>query len=302
MKNKNEKKLKNDYLEILNPTEYSKLLNIDLESSKDFILSARKKKERMVNEIYYKNAKIIDKNTHTISIPLNSKNFNKILDNGFCSKKIYLLYGEFATGKSQICHNLCVSTYKIYKDLKKSSKSIFIDTENTFRPKRIIEIAENDDLDSKKILPLIQVYNANNTEKILMILIKFETEGLDKSIKLLIIDSLTNYIRVELGNNKKSNLKVRENLIKIMEKLRILKEKYNLLVIITSQVKSLPANISGFTIRPILEYIINEYIDESILLSRSEEEIRFAFLINSCYLPENNIEFKIALEGIIDPR
>jgi DNA repair protein RadA len=300
MTGKKKEQLKNNHMELLNPKEFGEILKIDRNKAEKFVLSARKQNPTM-NVGFYKEGKLAnkDKNKDTI-FPLNSENINEILEGGFHLGKLYLLFGEFATGKSQICHNLCVQVYGGLKEGKIQCNIIFIDTENTFRPKRIVEISENEGRDYKEVLNSIKVLNAPNTESIFLILNKLEKESYMNSVKMIVIDSLTNHIRVDLGNDNISNIKVRETLIKILQKIRELKNKFNLLVVITSQVKGLPSNISGFTIKPILEYIINEYVEESILLSRSDDGIRYAFLMNSCSLPENNVEFRIAKEGIID--
>ena len=80
-----------------------------------------------------------------------------------------------------------------------------------------------------------------------------------------------------------------------------LKNKYNILIIGTSQVTSILSKTTGFNIRPVAEYLLNEYIEESILLSNNEMGKRFAYLINSCFLPEKVIEFVITGSGIKDP-
>ena len=62
------------------------------------------------------------------------------------------LAGEFGSGKSQICHTLCVTAnLGKGKGRKHLDSIIFIDTENTFRPERVHQIAEARGLDSEEI-------------------------------------------------------------------------------------------------------------------------------------------------------
>ena len=51
--------------------------------------------------------------------------------------------GEFGSGKSQLCYTLCVTGNMSEKKGGLGGNVIFIDTENTFRPERIHQIAEN---------------------------------------------------------------------------------------------------------------------------------------------------------------
>ena len=50
--------------------------------------------------------------------------------------------GEFRTGKTQICHTLCVTCQLPLSQGGAEGKAIYIDTEGTFRPKRLVSIAE----------------------------------------------------------------------------------------------------------------------------------------------------------------
>ena len=51
--------------------------------------------------------------------------------------------GEFGSGKSQLCYTLCMTGNMSEKKGGLGGNIIFIDTENTFRPERIHQIAEN---------------------------------------------------------------------------------------------------------------------------------------------------------------
>ena len=49
--------------------------------------------------------------------------------------------GEFRTGKTQICHTLCVTAQLPMDQGGGEGKALYIDTEGTFRPERLVEIA-----------------------------------------------------------------------------------------------------------------------------------------------------------------
>ena len=75
------------------------------------------------------------------------------------------MFGEFRTGKTQICHTLCVTC-----QLPKSSgggegKALYIDTEGTFRPERLIPIAERYGIDSNEVLENISHARAYNVDQ-----------------------------------------------------------------------------------------------------------------------------------------
>lgn len=51
------------------------------------------------------------------------------------------LFGEFRTGKTQLCHTLCVTCQLPIDQGGGEGKALYIDTEGTFRPQRLVEIA-----------------------------------------------------------------------------------------------------------------------------------------------------------------
>lgn len=57
----------------------------------------------------------------------------------FCSTFAILL---FPTGKTQLCHTLCVTCQLPTENGGGGGRAMYIDTEGTFRPERIAEIAE----------------------------------------------------------------------------------------------------------------------------------------------------------------
>ena len=77
---------------------------------------------------------------------------------GIESQAITEIAGEFGSGKSQLCHTLCVTAAAnkekrgkrvvgtVAGDFSRNNNTnnniIFVDTENTFRPERIHQIAE----------------------------------------------------------------------------------------------------------------------------------------------------------------
>lgn len=70
------------------------------------------------------------------------KEFDKLLDGGVETGSITELYGEFRTGKTQLCHQLAVTCQLGFDQGGGCGRCLYIDTEGTFRPDRCIAIAE----------------------------------------------------------------------------------------------------------------------------------------------------------------
>ena len=200
-------------MEIFNPSEWKKINNTHDHEAKKAVESIREKNNIRIPPFVTK----LPQRKFTKPIPLSSAKVNALLGGGFIPGTIYLLYGEYATGKTQIGLHACVSVYNLYKNLKTPVSAMIIDTEDTVRPERIQEIAETSyDLPDTQVLSRIRIVHSPSTETIHIQLKKIDTQGLDEEIKLIIIDSLTNFIRVDLGNDEVSNIQVRDKLKRIL--------------------------------------------------------------------------------------
>ena len=77
-----------------------------------------------------------------ISLSTGSKELDTLLQGGIETGSITELFGEFRTGKTQLCHTLCVTCQMPVDQGGGEGKALFIDTEGTFRPERLVAIAE----------------------------------------------------------------------------------------------------------------------------------------------------------------
>jgi DNA repair protein RAD51 len=76
-----------------------------------------------------------------VYITSGSKELDKLLGGGFETGSITEMFGEFRTGKTQICHTLAVTCQLPVEQGGGAGKCLYIDTEGTFRPERLVEIA-----------------------------------------------------------------------------------------------------------------------------------------------------------------
>ena len=65
-----------------------------------------------------------------------------LLGGGVESSSITEIFGESRTGKTQLCHTLCVTCQLDRGRGGGEGKAMYIDTEGTFRPERVREIAD----------------------------------------------------------------------------------------------------------------------------------------------------------------
>lgn len=223
-----------------------------------------------------------------------SRNFDKILNGGFQSKQFYLIFGANSTGKTQICHQMCIQAFK------QNFGTIFIDTENTFRPERIRELAISQSLDSNVILRKILVSKIMSISAFMLKLQEIEKILEKYKNEIIIIDSINNHLRFELGDKGKSFYQVKNTFLKILETLNRLTKKFNLITIATAQVTPNFDDNSLLREYPVGLQYLNQFISEFIYLSYKEKEAGYAHLINSHLFPEKKILFKISNKGIED--
>ncbi|MHA1672715.1 MAG: hypothetical protein ACTSYI_03725 [Promethearchaeota archaeon] len=226
---------------------------------------------------------------------------------GLPSHSLTLFYGKARSGKSQICHQLPIELFKL-SPVPPGKNIIFIDTENTFRPSRIKEIATTQKLLDESILSNIISVGTPNYASFNLTMTKIPELLSSLPIKLLIIDSLTNVYRVEIAQNPENVNSIIANLAKNLKKLTQWAITYNLVVCLTSQVTSTFDKTYFFDVIPVLSTTLNRYIKNWILLGEGDQEanltgihgLRYAHLVNSENAPEKIIKFEISSSGVKD--
>jgi RecA/RadA recombinase len=241
-------------------------------------------------------------------LSLGTKSFDEILRGGFESKKIYLIFGENKTGKTLLCHQLCVQSYlqflKVYKKMKgKEERFIFyFDTENTFRPERLTElISKYDMIDYRKFLKTILVSKIMSNSALLLSIKNLENHLKINPFNILIIDTINNHYYSELADRNISTNKTKLLFLRILSKINELTRKFNLITILTAQVISNVIQIPSIRVIPSGNTLLNHFFSENLYLDNlSQEKIKCVHLVNSLYLPEKKKLYKITSNGIED--
>lgn len=99
-----------------------------------------------------------------IQLSTGSNELDKILQGGIETGSITELVGEFRTGKSQLCHTLAVTCQLPIDRGGGEGKCLYIDTEGTFRPERLVAIAERYNLSGPDVLDNVAYARAYNSD------------------------------------------------------------------------------------------------------------------------------------------
>jgi DNA repair protein RadA len=219
---------------------------------------------------------------------------------GIETQSITEFYGEYGTGKSQICHQLCVNVQLPTKLGGLEGGALYIDTENTFRIERITQMASHLGLDPSDILRGLVYAEAVNSDHQMLILEKADKWIKENNIRLIIIDSLTAHFRSEyLGREM---LAERQQMLnKHMHRLIKLSRAFNTAAVVTNQVMAKPDTFFGEPLAPIGGHIVAHTSHTRVSLRRPPQgQSRIARLVSSPYLPEGERVFKVTENGIED--
>ncbi len=240
---------------------------------------------------------MLNQRKSVIKIPTGSDEFDKLIGGGFETGAITECFGEFGSGKTQMSHILAVN---IIKNNPKSSV-VYIDTENTFRPERISELAKAVDLKPEDVLKKIKVARAFNSDHQMLLAEKVEDliKKQDLDINLVIVDSLTSHFRAEfIGRGTLAERQQKLN--RHMRDLAMLASIHNLCVYVTNQVMSKPDQFFGDPTKAIGGHIVAHASTFRLYLRKGKKGSRVAKLVDSPNLPEGECGFFITGKGIKD--
>ena len=239
---------------------------------------------------------LLKKRELVTKITTNVEAFDQMMGGGFETGAITECFGEFGSGKTQIGHLLAVNIQK--QDPK--AIAVYIDTENTFRPERIKDLAEGVGLDTETVLKNIKVARAYNSDHQMLLAEKVQDLIKDNlNVKLVVIDSLTAHFRAEFVG-RGTLAERQQKLNKHMHVLLKLADMNNLCIYVTNQVMSKPDMFFGDPTQAIGGHIVAHASTFRIYLRKGKKSSRVAKLVDSPNLPEGEAAFMIEKEGLKD--
>jgi len=239
-----------------------------------------------------------------VHITTGSKNLDALLGGGIETGAITELFGEFRTGKSQICHTLAV-TCQLPVDMGGGEgKCLYIDTEGTFRPVRLLAVAERLGLNGEEVLDNVayaRAYNADHQNQLLTSASALMSES---RFCLLIVDSVMNLYRTDFAG--RGELSARQaHLGKFLRTLQRLADEFGIAVVISNQVMSNPDASAGPYVgnekKPVGGNILAHASTTRLQLKKGRGNTRQAKIYDSPCLPESETTFAILQSGIGDP-
>lgn len=279
----------------------SSISGIKEESAVAFILAAQAllRERDALNKEFCTALDVLERRKKIIKLTTGSKDLDKLLYGGIETMSLTEFYGEYGSGKSQLCHTLCVNATLPIKDGGANSTAVYIDTEGTFRPERIDQIAKARGLDPDEVLSKIkycQIFNASHLELTIR-----ELGGTIEKFKpkLIIIDSIISLHKSEY-TGRGTLAERQQRLNPMMHHVIKLADMYNIAVVMTNQVIANPDSGYGADpVKPSGGNIIGHVSTYRVYLRRSGKN-RMARIIDSPYHPYSDVKFKVTEKGVED--
>ena len=277
------------------PFELAEAVEISVEKAKKIIEAAK----NAVEVDYTTGWELLERRKTIGKITTGSKKLDELLGGGVETQSLTEFFGKFSSGKSQVGFQLSVNVQLPVEKGGLEGKVAFIDTEGTFRPDRIKQMAEALKLDPKKVLENIFVMRAESSDHQILLVEKLENLIKKEPIKVVVVDSLTSYFRAEyIGRGSLGERQQKLNAH--IHSLQRIADKFNVAVYFTNQVMDNPAIMFGDPTTPIGGHVLAHAATYRVYLRKSKEEKRIARLVDSPNLPEREVVFKVTAEGIRD--
>jgi DNA repair protein RadA len=277
-------------LALVSSEDLAKQLSLKLTAARQLVQSAK----NAVSLNFRTALEMFEERQKVGRISTGSRALDEILGGGVEVGAVTEFFGEYGSGKSQIAHQLCVNV-----QLNGSGKkAFFLDTEGTFRPERIAQMAEGLDEDSQHLLAGVLVVRVYDTDQQMLAVRKLE-EANRLGIGLVVVDSVSNLFRSEYSG-RGSLAERQQKLCRHLADLKRLADVNHLAVVVTNQVLARPEIFFGDPTLPVGGNILGHAVTHRVYLKRGKAEMRTATIVDSPNLPCKSASFRITDEGISD--
>jgi len=244
------------------------------------------------------------KRSQIIQITTGSKELDKLLNGGFETGSITELFGEFRTGKSQLCHTVAVTCQLSIDNGGAEGKCLYIDTEGTFRPERLLAVAERYGLRGSDVLDNVSYARAYNSDHQMTLLSQAAAIMSESRYAVIVVDSATALYRTDYsGREELADRQI--HLAQFLRQLLRLSDEYGVAVLITNQVVSqvdAGAMFQTDAKKPIGGNIMAHASTTRLSLRKGRGEQRICKIFDSPCLAESEATFAINSDGVGDVR
>lgn len=283
------------------PVELGEISSMTSETCEKIVTTARRQlaENGTITKDFTTAAEIYKRRQKIGKITTSTEALDKLLGGGIETQAITEIYGEFGSGKTQFCHTMCVTVQKSKEEGGLDGGVLYIDTEGTFRPERVVTIAKAHNMDPNKVLDKIIVARAYNSAHQVLILEEAGKTIQEENIKLIVSDSITGLFRAEyLGRGTLATRQ--QKLGRYIRLISRIAETYNCAVIATNQVSTSPDSFFGDPIRPIGGNVLGHASTYRIYFRKGGKNKRVAKIVDSPHHPLSEAVFELGEKGVQD--
>ncbi|RJU93879.1 MAG: DNA repair and recombination protein RadA [Candidatus Poseidoniales archaeon] len=242
---------------------------------------------------------LLERRREVLKLSSKVESIDDLLGGGFETQALVEVYGAFGSGKTQIGHQLAVNCTLPMSEGGFDGDVFYIDTEDTFRPERITQMARGHGLDPDQVLSRIHVARAYNSAHQMLLVDEIKRMSKGLNVKMIIVDSLTSHFRAEfIGRGMLANRQQKLN--RHLKDLKQLADVNNALVLVTNQVHSKPDAMWGDPTKPIGGHVLAHASTFRLYLRKAKGGRRIARLVDSPNLPDGECVYQVTQEGLRD--
>tara|TARA_B100000767_G_scaffold275628_1_gene313836 strand:+ start:456 stop:1493 length:1038 start_codon:yes stop_codon:yes gene_type:complete len=242
---------------------------------------------------------LLERRREVLKLSAKVQSIDDLLGGGFETQALVEVYGAFGSGKTQIGHQLAVNCTLPLEEGGLDGDIFYIDTEDTFRPERITQMARGYGLDPEQVLSRIHVARAYNSAHQMLLVDEIKRMSKGLNVKMIIVDSLTSHFRAEyIGRGMLANRQQKLN--RHLKDLKQLADINNALVLVTNQVHSKPDAMWGDPTKPIGGHILAHASTFRLYLRKAKGGRRIARLVDSPNLPDGECVYQVNEDGLRD--
>ncbi len=310
-------------LAVASPSELSNTADVGESTASDIVRAAREAADIGGFET---GSAVLERRNQIGKLSWHIDEVDDLLGGGIETQSITEVYGEFGSGKSQVTHQMAVNVQLPREVGGLHGSTIFIDSEDTFRPERIDDMvrglpdeAINAALEDREIegsaddeeavdeliqsmLEYIHVAKAFNSNHQMLLAEKAneiagEHEDSEYPVRLLCVDSLTAHFRAEyVGRGNLANRQQKLN--KHLHDIDKVGNLHNAAVIVTNQVTSNPDAFFGDPTKPIGGNILGHKSTFRIYLRKSKGDKRIVKLVDAPNLADGEAVMRVQDGGL----
>ena len=316
------------------PMEIARITGKDKDDADVLVEKAREllSQEGLITKAFISGTQLLEERSKVGIISTGTKALDKLMVSdiqrqdgktigGVETKSITEVFGEFGSGKTQLCHTLAVMVQKPKSEGGLDGNVLWIDTENTFRPERIITIcnAKNPypdttkkceehgtieceeckalNMDPMKVLERITCARAFNSSTQKLMLEDAAKYIRENNIKLIIVDSGIGLFRSEYHGTGELARR-QQGINAFVYLLQRTAETYDCAAIMTNQVQATPMAF-GDPIKPIGGNIVGHTSTYRIYLKKAGKK-HIAKMIDSPHHEQSEVQYALTAAGVAD--